>query len=54
VPPGTYQLGCGIKNSTKAAHAWSDYRVQLLSTDRRRGGSRDPSRKRRSVERQDA
>jgi hypothetical protein len=54
VPPGTYQLGCGIKNSIKAAHAWSDYRVQLLSTDRRRGGSRDPGRKRRSVERQDA
>jgi hypothetical protein len=54
VPPGTYQLGCGIKNSTKSAFAWSDYRVQLMSTDRRRGGTRDPSRRRRSVERQDA
>ena len=54
VPPGTYQLGCGVKNSTKSAFAWSDYRVQLMSADRRRGGTRDPSRRRRSVERQDA
>ncbi len=54
VPPGTYQLGCGVKNSTKSALAWSDYRIQLMSTDRRRGGTRDPSRRRRSVERQDA
>jgi hypothetical protein len=54
VPPGTYQLGCGAKNSTKSAFAWSDYRVQLLGTDRRRGGTRDPNRRRRSVERQDA
>lgn len=54
VPPGTYQLGFGIKNSTKSAFAWSDYRVQLLSTDRRRSGTRDPARRRRSVERQEA
>jgi hypothetical protein len=31
VPPGMYQIGCGIKNSTKAAYMWSEYRVQLLS-----------------------
>jgi len=54
VPPGTYQLGCGLRNSTKAAFAWSDYRVQLLNTDRRRAGKREPGRRRRSVERQDA
>src|SRR5262249_3266298 len=54
VPAGVYQLGFGVRNSTKSAFTWSDYRVQLLSADRRRGGTRDPARRRRSVERQDA
>jgi glycosyl transferase family WbsX len=54
VPAGTYQLGCGAKNGVRSALAWSDYHVHLLSSDRRRGGTRDPSRRRRSVERQDA
>jgi hypothetical protein len=54
VPPGIYQLGCGMKNEIKAVCVWSDYRVQLLSPDRRRGDGRDRSPKRRSVERQDA
>ena len=54
VPPGTYQLGCGVKNNTKSAFAWSDYRIQLMSADRRRGGTRNPGRRRRAVERQDA
>jgi hypothetical protein len=54
VPPGTYQLGCGMKNSTKSAYTWSEYRVELLNTDRRREGSRARTRKRRSIEHQDA
>ena len=54
VPPGVYQLGCGMKDSTKTACVWSDYRIQLLSPDRRRGDGRDRSPKRRSIERQDA
>jgi len=54
VPPGIYQLGCGVKNNTKVAYAWSDYRVQLLSSDRRRGVAREKSRRRRTTERQDA
>lgn len=54
VPPGTYQLGCGVKNNTKAAVAWSDYQVRLVSADRRRTVARDRARKRRSIERQDA
>ena len=58
VPPGTYQIGCGVKNSTKAAYMWSQYRVQLLSTDRR-GKPREPGPRgrgdrRRSVEPQNA
>ena len=40
LPPGTYLLGCGIKNNAKAAYAWSDYRIQLLGSDRRRPGFR--------------
>ena len=55
MPPGVYQLGCGMKNNVKTAFVWSDYRVQLLSPDRRRGEGRDRSPRRRSVEqRQDA
>jgi hypothetical protein len=54
MPPGVYQLGCGMKNDVKAVCVWSDYRVQLLSPDRRRGDGRDRSPRRRSVERQDA
>jgi hypothetical protein len=54
VPPGIYQLGCGMKNDVKSVYVWSDYQVQLLSTDRRRGDGRERSPKRRSVERQDA
>jgi hypothetical protein len=55
VPPGVYELGCGIKNHTKCSYVWSEYRLQLLSTDRRKSGARDRIRKRRrSIERQDA
>jgi hypothetical protein len=55
LPPGTYQLGCGMKNDVKSVYAWSDHRVQLLAADRRRGGEgRERGSKRRSVERQDA
>lgn len=57
MPPGVYQLGCGLKNATKATWVWSDYRVQLLSPDRRRGSGgevREPGRRRRATERQDA
>jgi hypothetical protein len=55
VPPGIYQLGCGMKNDVKSVYVWSDYRVRLLSADRRRGGEREPgSPRRRSIERQDA
>jgi Glycosyltransferase WbsX len=54
MPPGVYQLGCGMKNNTKTAHIWSNYRVQLLSPDRRRGSGRDRTPRRRSIERQDA
>ncbi len=55
MPPGVYQLGCGMKNNTKTACVWSEYRLQLLSPDRRRGGEvRDRSRRRRSIERQEA
>jgi len=44
LPPGVYQLGFGLKNSTKSGYAWSDYRVQLLSSERRRDGTRGPGR----------
>jgi hypothetical protein len=54
VPPGTYRLGCGLKNSTKSAFAWSDYRIQLMSGDRRRGVARDLKRRRRAAEARDA
>jgi hypothetical protein len=56
VPPGVYQLGCGMKNDVKSVCVWSDYQVQLLSADRRRGGHgrERGGPKRRSVERQDA
>lgn len=55
MPPGVYQLGSGMKNNTKSAYVWSDFRVQLVSADRRRNGeNRDRSRKRRSIERQHA
>jgi hypothetical protein len=54
VPPGTYQLGCGVKNSTKGAYTWSEYRIQLLSAERKRGNGRPRSGKRRSIEHQDA
>jgi hypothetical protein len=53
MPPGTYQIGCGVRNNTKAASMWTQYRVQLLSADRRRQ-PRDPSGKRRSIERENA
>ena len=54
MPPGVYQMGCGMKNSTKATYSWSDYRIELLAPDRRREGVvREPGR-RRSAERQDA
>jgi hypothetical protein len=53
MPPGSYQLGCGLKNMTRAAYAWSDYRVELRSAERRRT-PREPNRKRRSIEHQDA
>lgn len=52
VPPGVYELGCGMKNNTKTTCVWSEYRVQLVSPDRRQGGARERSRRRRSVERQ--
>ncbi len=35
MPPGSYQIGCGVKNNAKAAYMWSQYRVQLLDADRR-------------------
>jgi Glycosyltransferase WbsX len=55
MPPGVYQIGCGMKNNIKATYAWSDYRVKLLSPERRRSGApREPGRRRRSAERQDA
>ena len=55
MPPGVYQLGCGQKNNTKSTYSWSDYRVKLLSPDRRRGGEvREPGRRRRAAERQGA
>ncbi|HTZ37876.1 MAG TPA: glycoside hydrolase family 99-like domain-containing protein [Stellaceae bacterium] len=54
VPPGVYQLGCGLKNGTKAVYDWSDYRVRLLSADRRRKGQRARDTQRRAIERQDA
>jgi Glycosyltransferase WbsX len=54
VPPGTYRLGCGIRNSTKSALAWSDYQIRLLSGDRRRAVARDANRRRRATEPQDA
>jgi hypothetical protein len=54
VAPGTYRLGCGVRNNTKAAYAWSDYRIQVLSTERPAARPRDRSRKRRSIEPHDA
>jgi hypothetical protein len=54
VPPGVYQLGCGMKNSTRIAYGWSDYQVQLLDADRRREERGSAGRKRRSAENQDA
>jgi len=54
VPPGVYQLGCGMKNSTRMAYVWSDYQVQLLDPDRRREERDQGSRKRRSIEHQGA
>jgi hypothetical protein len=55
MPPGIYQLGCGLKNNTKGTYSWSDHRVQLLATDRRRASEgRERGRRRRSIERQDA
>jgi hypothetical protein len=56
MPPGVYQVGCGMKNDAKAVLSWSDYRLRLLASDRRRGGGevREPGRRRRSAERQDA
>jgi len=55
VPPGTYQLGCGVKNNFKSAYTWTDYQVQLVSSDRRRSAPRrDRGRKRRAVEHQNA
>jgi len=53
MPPGTYQFGCAMKNNTKAACVWSEYRVLLLSSNRRREG-RERSPRRRSIERQEA
>ena len=35
VPPGTYQIGCGVRNNNKTAYMWSQYRVQLLDASRR-------------------
>ena len=64
VPPGTYRLGCGVRNNTKAACVWSDYRIQLLSAGRAQTGqpqtgqpqarARGRGRKRRSIEPHDA
>jgi hypothetical protein len=53
VPPGIYLLGCGMKNDTKMAYVWSDYRVQLLGGARRRGGGRERSPRRRATEREE-
>ncbi|MFZ2008173.1 MAG: glycoside hydrolase family 99-like domain-containing protein [Stellaceae bacterium] len=55
MPPGTYQVGGGMKNSTKATCCWSQFQVRLLNTDRQsKDEARQPGRKRRSTERQDA
>jgi hypothetical protein len=43
-----------MKTNTKTTYVWSDYRVQFLRPDRRRGESRDKGPGRRSTERQDA
>lgn len=58
LPPGTYQIGCGVKNNTKSAYMWSQYRLQLRSADRREKprehGPSTRSDRRRSVEPQNA
>jgi glycosyl transferase family WbsX len=55
VPPGTYRLGGGMRNNTRAAYVWSDHRIQLLSTVQRPvARARERARKRRSAEHHDA
>ncbi|MBV9555087.1 MAG: glycoside hydrolase family 99-like domain-containing protein [Alphaproteobacteria bacterium] len=60
VPPGSYRLGCGMRNSNKSVCAWSDYRIQLLggaapqAEERPQARSREGGRKRRTTEPHDA
>jgi len=55
MPPGVYLAGSGMKNSTKAACSWSQYRLQVLDAERQSGGEvREPTRRRRSAARTDA